>query len=281
VFSHVRFSVTYTYSRDGTSMTYLDSFVGATVTESRSGSSFAASYLASYDPLTLSVTYTVTSITGSSCVSGNCTSLKMSFVPGCSAAALPVASFFPAASGYYILTQNQQLSMMGGYTSVQSNCALVTVSGSTVTYNFTSGATTYTYLDTFVGSSVTETNTAGGTSWAASYVAFVNSATGVVTYTAVNISTNPGYSTCTACVNVTQQFTPSSSCSAASLAAMKAPVVATLFPSGSGLYTLTQDLNLALATGYTSVQTNCATVLISNTANTGMCLGVGPCGGVS
>ena len=247
----------------------VDTFVGAMVSESRTGSSFAASYLASYDPLTLSVTYTVTSITGSPCVAGNCSTLSMSFVRGCSAALLPVSSFFPAASGYYMLTQSQQLSMTGSYTWVQSDCALVTVSGSTVTYTYSSGATstTYTYSDVFDGSSVTETDSEGGTSWAASHVAFADSATGVVTYTAVNISTNPGYSTCIACVNVTQQFIPSSSCSAASLAAITVPV-SSLFPAGSGLYTLTKDLNLALATGYSTAQINCVTVSINPIANT-------------
>ena len=128
----------------------------------------------------------------------------------------------------------------------------------------------YSYTNTFSGATVTEVNTTGlnGPAWAATYTAVVHPVTGAVTYTAVAITTNPGYATCAACVNVAMTFVPG--CSAVAAAAGVAGAsAAALFPSGSGLYTLAQNAALSTATGYGAAQTNCVSLTVNTQANTG------------
>ena len=84
-------------------------------------------------------------------------------------------------------------------------------------------------------------------------------------WTVDSITTGAGYTPCAqgACAaDMTLTFTPGCAQSE-----MPTPA-AILFPAGAGTYTLYQNHQLSVATGYTTAQINCATVALANDAGT-------------
>ena len=131
-----------------------------------------------------------------------------------------------------------------------------------VTYTFVNNGTTYQYVNSFSGANASESNTnlAGSSPWAATHsVAFGGSAPSNTVFTVTSINTNPGYTTCTPanCTSMTMTFSPG--CGASLLPS----AASALFPAGSGVYTLYQNEHLTVAGGYTSAQSNCASVTVS------------------